>query len=64
MKEIDPLVRIKELKNDASMHFERVNCYVCGSSKSQEFLIGEEDLTGKDGEFPVSYTHLRAHETG
>ena len=51
MKEIDPMVRIRELKNDESMQFERVNCYVCGSSKSQEFLVGEEDLTGKDGEF-------------
>ncbi len=30
---------------------ENVNCYLCGSSKSDYFLTGQEDLTGKEGDF-------------
>ncbi|MBL58023.1 MAG: hypothetical protein CMP61_12625 [Flavobacteriales bacterium] len=46
-----PLTRIGELDNPSHLNFEEVNCYVCGSNNCEEFLIGEEDLTGKDGEF-------------
>ncbi|MBL7715800.1 MAG: class I SAM-dependent methyltransferase [Bdellovibrionales bacterium] len=37
--------------NPAHYHFEDVACYQCGSKKSQYFLTGEEDLTGKEGYF-------------
>mgnify|MGYP006124682965 CR=1 FL=1 len=46
-----PLDRIKTLNNPSHLEFEEVNCYICGSDKSSEFLVGEEDLTGKEGEF-------------
>jgi 2-polyprenyl-3-methyl-5-hydroxy-6-metoxy-1,4-benzoquinol methylase len=47
----NPLERIKTLNNPPHLEFEEVSCYVCGSNESDEFLVGEEDLTGKDGEF-------------
>ena len=31
--------------------FERVNCYGCGSNTSKLFLIGQDDYTGKTGNF-------------
>jgi SAM-dependent methyltransferase len=34
-----------------SSGFERVNCYLCGSSRSLPFLSAEDDLTGKPGRF-------------
>ncbi len=43
--------RIKTLNNPKHLEFEEVSCYMCGSNESKEFLVGEEDLTGKDGEF-------------
>ncbi len=46
-----PEERIKELGNPLHYKFEKVNCYQCGESECREFLIGEEDLTGKDGSF-------------
>lgn len=42
---------LKEFKNPASYRFEKVNCYLCGADSYQFFLKGEEDLTGKEGEF-------------
>ena len=47
----EPLQRIRELENPAHLTFEQVSCYLCGSVECEEFLIGEEDLTGKDGSF-------------
>ncbi len=47
----DPLVRVQEFGNPAHFQCETVSCYLCGNSDSTEFLIGEEDLTGKDGRF-------------
>jgi 2-polyprenyl-3-methyl-5-hydroxy-6-metoxy-1,4-benzoquinol methylase len=38
-------------KNPPHYQFEDVHCYQCGSEKSRFFLIGEEDLTGKEGLF-------------
>lgn len=31
--------------------FEHVNCYLCGSARSAQFLTAEDDLTGKPGRF-------------
>ncbi len=31
--------------------FERINCYGCGSNASKFFLIGQDDYTGKTGNF-------------
>jgi 2-polyprenyl-3-methyl-5-hydroxy-6-metoxy-1,4-benzoquinol methylase/ribosomal protein S27E len=42
---------LKALKNPASYRFQKVPCYGCGSEKYTFFLKGEEDLTGKEGEF-------------
>ncbi|MFT6167849.1 MAG: 2-polyprenyl-3-methyl-5-hydroxy-6-metoxy-1,4-benzoquinol methylase [Vicingaceae bacterium] len=42
---------LKPVNNPQSYRFEKVNCYNCGSDDYEFFLIGEEDLTGKDGEF-------------
>lgn len=47
----NPSGRVQELKNPAHFQYETVNCYLCGQSECTEFLIGEEDLTGKDGKF-------------
>lgn len=42
---------ISTLKNPPRFSFENVKCYTCGADKSEKFLIGEDDLTGKEGEF-------------
>lgn len=47
----NPKQRHSELKNPAHLQFEEIVCYHCGGSSCHEFLVGEEDLTGKDGEF-------------
>lgn len=40
-----------KLNNPAHYQFEFINCYLCGSEESNFLLSGEEDLTGKAGEF-------------
>lgn len=42
---------LKQLNNPSHYKFEHVNCYQCGADDYHLFLIGEEDLTGKEGEF-------------
>jgi SAM-dependent methyltransferase len=42
---------LKEFKNPDRYQFETVNCYSCNSDQYSFFLKGEEDLTGKEGEF-------------
>nr|MBA3899220.1 hypothetical protein [Bacteroidota bacterium] len=49
--EFQPLSFIKTLGNSPRFNFEEVTCYVCGHSQGEKFLIGEDDLTGKDGKF-------------
>lgn len=39
------------LKNPSHYKFEYVPCYQCGKENDEYLLTGEEDLTGKDGEF-------------
>ncbi len=51
MTKFDPILNIKTFINPDHFDFESVNCYQCGSNESTFFLKGEEDLTGKDGEF-------------
>ncbi len=48
MKTIDPMTR---LNNPPHYRFEAVSCYLCGCDESELLLVGEEDLTGKAGEF-------------
>lgn len=48
---INPSQRMATLNNPARFEFEEIACYLCGSTACSEFLIGEEDLTGKEGEF-------------
>lgn len=40
-----------KLNNPKHYKFEEVKCYQCGADNTSHFLIGEEDLTAKDGEF-------------
>lgn len=47
----NPLEEIKNLKNPERFSFEKVNCYICGSDACEKFLVGEDDLTGKEGNF-------------
>ena len=47
----NPLEEIKKLKNPDRFSFEKVNCYICGSDDCEKFLVGEDDLTGKEGNF-------------
>jgi SAM-dependent methyltransferase len=42
---------LKEFNNPDRYQFETVNCYSCNSDQYSFFLKGEEDLTGKEGEF-------------
>lgn len=42
---------MKAFKNPPNYRFEKVTCYNCGADDYKFFLMGEEDLTGKDGEF-------------
>lgn len=44
---------IQEMQRINPQHykFETVACYQCGKQDASPFLMGEEDLTGKDGEF-------------
>ncbi len=42
---------LKPVKNPDNYRFEKVKCYSCGTDDYDFFLIGEEDLTGKEGEF-------------
>lgn len=42
---------LKDFKNPAHYRFEKVNCYNCGSDDYTFKLIGEDDLTGKEGYF-------------
>jgi SAM-dependent methyltransferase len=37
--------------NPAAEQFEDVTCYLCGSEAAQDFISGEDDLTGKPGRF-------------
>jgi 2-polyprenyl-3-methyl-5-hydroxy-6-metoxy-1,4-benzoquinol methylase len=47
----DAYTEIRNLHNPPRFVFEEVSCYVCGSNECERFLVGEDDLTGKDGEF-------------
>ena len=42
---------LKQMDNPDDYQFEQVNCYSCGEDDYTFFLKGEEDLTGKEGEF-------------
>lgn len=41
----------KTLANPAHYQFEHVACYLCGEEENEFLLVGEEDLTGKEGHF-------------
>jgi SAM-dependent methyltransferase len=47
----NPLEEIKKLDNPSRFTFENITCYQCGSDESEKFLVGEDDLTGKEGHF-------------
>ena len=42
---------LRAFKNPENYRFETVNCYNCDADDYRFFLKGEEDLTGKEGEF-------------
>ncbi len=47
----NPNEEIKKMGNPSRFNFEDISCYNCGSDDSKKFLIGEDDLTGKEGRF-------------
>jgi SAM-dependent methyltransferase len=47
----NPFEEIKKLDNPSRFTFENISCYQCGSDESKKFLVGEDDLTGKEGQF-------------
>ena len=57
------------LENPAHYKFESVSCYLCGADNDELLLVGEEDLTGKVGNFQyvrcrdcgLSYQNPRVH---
>ena len=49
--QFNPNEEIKKMGNPSRFNFEDVSCYTCGSDDSEKFLIGEDDLTGKEGRF-------------
>jgi len=57
------------LSNPERYRFEWVPCYQCGETKCEPLLVGEEDLTGKEGQFQyvscsscgLSYQNPRIH---
>ena len=59
----------RKLKNPSHYRFETVECYQCGGSEGDQVIVGEEDLTGKDGEFQyveckqcgLTYQNPRVH---
>ncbi len=48
---MNPEIFLRPLHNPDHYRFEQVNCYNCGSDEFEFFLQGEEDYTGKEGEF-------------
>jgi SAM-dependent methyltransferase len=48
---MNPAHLMAELNNPSHYQFESVRCYLCGSDEDELLLVGEEDLTGKEGEF-------------
>jgi len=42
---------LKKVKNPEHYLFEKVSCYNCGADDYRFLLIGEDDLTGKEGNF-------------
>lgn len=40
-----------KLNNPKNYKFEKIKCYQCGADNTSDFLIGEEDLTAKEGQF-------------
>ena len=57
------------LKNPEHYKFEKIPCYLCGEENDELLLVGEEDLTGKEGNFQyvkclgcgLSYQNPRVH---
>ncbi|AOW10363.1 class I SAM-dependent methyltransferase [Flavobacterium gilvum] len=47
----NPEEEILKLGNPSRFNFEVISCYHCGSDESEKFLVGEDDLTGKEGKF-------------
>jgi 2-polyprenyl-3-methyl-5-hydroxy-6-metoxy-1,4-benzoquinol methylase len=51
---------LKSFKNPKHYRFETVNCYQCDADNYRFFLKGEDDLTGKEGEFQ----YVKCNECG
>lgn len=48
---MNTLETFEKLKNPASYKFEQISCYLCNEKDDEFLLVGEEDLTGKEGQF-------------
>lgn len=49
-----------KLNNPKNYKFEEVKCYQCGADNTSHFLVGEEDLTAKEGQF----NYVKCQECG
>jgi len=66
---MNPTETFAALENPARYRFEWIPCYACGATECEPFLVGEEDLTGKEGNFQyvrcsscgLSYQNPRVH---
>lgn len=45
------LEHFRTLENPARWSFESVPCYLCGRSEDKFLLVGEQDMTGREGKF-------------
>ena len=69
MNVVNTMEHFKTLKNPSHYKFEKVSCYQCGEDDDELLLVGEEDLTGKEGTFQyvkckqcgLSYQNPRIH---
>ena len=48
---MNPTANFETLDNPPNYRFEWVPCYACGATSCEVVLVGEEDLTGKEGNF-------------
>lgn len=48
---MNTLEHFKTLNNPPHYQFESIPCYLCGEKENELFLVGQEDLTGKEGYF-------------
>lgn len=65
----ESITEFSKLENSKDLNFENINCYQCGADDFSFLLVGQDDLTGKSGNFryvtcnkcQFSYLNPRVH---